>query len=66
MHLQLNGEHIDVNEEITLIELLDSYSLKPETVAIEINFEIIPRFRFGEVHLKEGDTIEIVHFVGGG
>ena len=66
MVVTVNGEKIELEDGKNISDLLQQYDLHPEAVAIEINYEIIPRFRYGEVHLKPGDSIEIVHFVGGG
>jgi len=46
-----------------LISLLD---LKPERVAVELNRKILKRVEWSGATLKDGDRIEIVHFVGGG
>jgi sulfur carrier protein len=35
-------------------------------VVVELNREILERGRYGAVDVSEGDTIELVHFVGGG
>ena len=40
--------------------------MKPDRVAVELNREIVPRDRWSETLLKDGDRLEIVHFVGGG
>jgi len=40
--------------------------MKSDRVAVELNREIVPRDRWGDTSLKEGDRLEIVHFVGGG
>jgi sulfur carrier protein len=66
MKLKVNGELVETEDQITLKRLLDNYGLQPETIAVEINFEIIPRFKYADTVLKEEDNIEIVHFVGGG
>ena len=66
MKLRVNGEIIETRDAITLNQLLENYGLQPETIAVEINFEIIPRFNYADTILKEEDNIEIVHFVGGG
>ena len=57
---------VEIKKDCTLGELLKKYDLHPESIAVEINYEIIPRFRFPETILKENDTVELVHFVGGG
>ena len=40
--------------------------MKPDRVAVELNRDIVPRDRWGETALYEGDRLEIVQFVGGG
>jgi thiamine biosynthesis protein ThiS len=40
--------------------------MKPDRVAVELNRDIVPRDRWLQTHLKDGDRLEIVHFVGGG
>ncbi|OGL49846.1 MAG: thiamine biosynthesis protein ThiS [Candidatus Schekmanbacteria bacterium RBG_13_48_7] len=66
MIVKVNGEEIELEDGKNVSDLLQRYDLQPEAVAVEINYEIIPRFRYGEVQLKLGDCIEIVNFVGGG
>ena len=66
MKVKVNGEEININEGKTLVELIQHYELHPGSVAVEINFEIIPKFKYPETKLKDGDCIEIVQFVGGG
>jgi thiamine biosynthesis protein ThiS len=50
----------------TLLDLLDHLGLDPRTVVVELNREIVRRPRLGETALAEGDSVELVHFVGGG
>ncbi len=40
--------------------------MKQDRVAVELNRTIVPREKWGETNLSEGDRLEIVHFVGGG
>jgi hypothetical protein len=40
--------------------------MKPDRVAVELNREIAPRNTWLEIQIKDGDRLEIVHFVGGG
>ena len=62
----INGEPRQVPGPATLLELLERLALDPRTVVVERNREIVRRARLGEVQLEAGDTIELVHFVGGG
>jgi thiamine biosynthesis protein ThiS len=69
MNLQINGEPhavADAQASFTLAALIESLNMKPDRVAVELNREIIPRDRWLQTPLKEGDRLEIVHFVGGG
>ncbi|OLC03795.1 MAG: thiamine biosynthesis protein ThiS [Gemmatimonadetes bacterium 13_1_40CM_4_69_8] len=50
----------------TLLELLAALGLDPRTVVVEHNRRIVRRPALGEVTVAAGDTIELVHFVGGG
>lgn len=71
MNLQINGEARAFADPVTpagftLGHLVESLGLKPDRVAVELNREIVPRDRWTETALKDGDRLEIVHFVGGG
>ena len=62
----LNGEKIAVPEKLSLRECVAHLGLPAERIAIEYNREIIRRKDWDTCEVKDGDTIEIVHFVGGG
>lgn len=66
MLIQVNGEPREVNENISLPELVASLSLKAEQVAIELNQKVVRRAQWESTLLQEADKVEIVHFVGGG
>lgn len=63
--VKVNGEEMDVNGR-TVTELLDSMEYGSQRVAVEINEVIVPRASYGETVIKDGDTVEVVRFVGGG
>lgn len=65
MKVTVNGSSIDVKAS-TLMELLQELDINPQRVVVEVNLEIVKRDRFSEYKIKEGDSIEIVNFVGGG
>jgi sulfur carrier protein len=46
--------------------VVEALELKADRVAVECNGEIAPRAEWGSVQVREGDRLEIVHFVGGG
>lgn len=64
--IQVNGEARDVEEGTTVSGLLVALGLTDGPVAVERNGEVVRRKHHPETAIHEGDTIEIVHFVGGG
>jgi len=65
MNLKVNGEDRETQSE-TILQLLKELDIVPERVAVEVNLAIIKRADFENYRLKDGDSIEIVYFVGGG
>ena len=65
MDIRVNGENRGF-DDCTLSEVIVSMGLDPSRVAVELNGNIIPRAEFDRTELKDGDSLEIVHFVGGG
>lgn len=66
MQVTINGKPTEVATGSTVQNLLDQLRLDCRQVVVERNRDIVPRQRFTEELLAEGDSIEIVHFVGGG
>jgi sulfur carrier protein len=68
MKLHINGEEraFDSPARFTLAALVEMLGMKADRVAVELNRDIVPRDRWPETPLNEGDRLEVVHFVGGG
>lgn len=69
MKLHVNGEERDfpnAASPFSLAALVEQLGMKPDRVAVELNRDIVPRDRWNETVLNEGDRLEVVHFVGGG
>ena len=66
MTLIINGEDREFVSISTVSTLLEQLNMKPDRVAVELNRELLPRDRWAATQLRDGDTLEIVHFVGGG
>ncbi len=66
MNATINGQEKSLPQGTTLDALLRDLDLSPSRVAVEINEDLVSRKKFGETIIQEGDTIEIVTFVGGG
>jgi len=64
--IQVNGEKKEVGEGLTLAALLELLKLPGDRIAVELNLEIAPRNRWSQTVVKDGDRLEVVHFVGGG
>lgn len=66
MKLKLNGSISEIQDGTTIAGLLQNLQIEPKSVAVEVNLEIIKKHNYQKRVLKDGDSIEIVNFVGGG
>lgn len=66
MELFVNGESKTCDEPASLAQFIEQLGMKGDRVAVELNREIVPRAQWPEAQLRDGDRLEIVHFVGGG
>jgi sulfur carrier protein len=71
MNIHINGEERSCPDSapsalFTLAALIEFLAMKSDRVAVELNRNIISRDLWSQTVLKEGDRLEIVHFVGGG
>ena len=66
IEITLNGEPKVVENAPTVAALLEQLGLDPRSVAVEHNRRIVRRAHHAETPLGNGDTVELVHFVGGG
>lgn len=63
--IKINGEELNVAGK-TVAEYLATTNYDPKRIAVECNGDIVPKAQYGETFLKDGDSVEIVSFVGGG
>lgn len=63
--VKINGELLEKDGK-TVAEMLADMDISGQRVAVEINEEIVPKARYDETILKDGDCVEVVRFVGGG
>lgn len=66
IHITVNGDARSVPAGRSVTDLLLELDLRPELVVVERNREILERSRYADTPLRDGDTLELVHFVGGG
>lgn len=62
----VNGKSHPHAANMTVASLLAAVHKGSGMVVVEVNGAIIPREKYGETPLNKGDSVEIVHFVGGG
>ena len=63
--VKINGELL-YKDGKTISEMLADMEISGQRVAVEINEEIVPKAKYDETVLKDGDRVEVVRFVGGG
>ena len=66
MVIRINGKDSEVAPDINVAQLLEDLEIRPGRVVVELNAEVVSRDAHGATQLKQGDEVEIVHFVGGG
>ena len=66
LHITVNGETRAAPSGTTVAALLAAMGVDPARVAIERNEEVVPRATWSAAALADGDSVEIVSFVGGG
>jgi sulfur carrier protein len=62
----MNGEPREIESGTTVARLIEALKMQPRFLAVERNFELVPRAWHAECVLADGDRLEIVTLVGGG
>ena len=63
--VRINGENLDVVGK-SVAEYLNSAGYDQMRVAVELNGDIVPKTQYADTIFKDGDSVEVVSFVGGG
>ena len=67
MKITVSGETKEVKDGITISELISQENVEtPEYVSVSVNEEFAQKSDFDTTHLKEGDVVEFLYFMGGG
>lgn len=67
MTLQINGKQVELSDNVNSVKkLLLHYKLESRIAVVELNKEIVKKEEYEKRKLVNGDTLEIVHFIGGG
>lgn len=63
--VKVNGTELDIAGK-TVAQYLATTNYDLKRIAVECNGDIVPKAQYGETVLRDGDSIEVVSFVGGG
>ena len=67
MIIQVSGKRIEVDDEITVMQLMEQQRVEtPQYVTVAVNNAFLPMDRYECFSLNEGDTVEFLYFMGGG
>lgn len=66
MRIVVNGEGLTCPDRVTVLELLKQLNFAANAIVVERNAEILQRSDYGSIELAEGDSVELIRFVGGG
>lgn len=64
--IKVNGMMEDMEISVTVREYLEQKNYRTDRIAVERNGEIVPKSRYEDTVIQDGDCLEIVSFVGGG
>ena len=66
MKLTVNGEEKIFDEAVTLARIIEKLGIGDKVMAAAVNMEVVKKEQWNSYRPKEGDKIELLHFVGGG
>ena len=64
--IKVNGKVQTLQDKTNMFKLVNILKIPIKKVAIELNQEIIDKKKLNKIMLKNNDSVEIVHFIGGG
>lgn len=64
--MKVNGKIYSLAQLLSLKDFLEEKGFNSDRVAVELNGDIIPKGAYETTMLSDADTLEVVHFVGGG
>ena len=66
MRVTVNGDAAELQEGVTVAELVAARTEEHRRVAVAVNADVVPRSRWGATALHEGDAVEVLVAVAGG
>jgi sulfur carrier protein len=64
--IKLNGKGETIEENFSLLNLLDDKKIVPETVVVALNMSVVNQTELDKTFLLNGDSVEVLRFVAGG
>jgi sulfur carrier protein len=64
--IKVNGEEVNDASGLSLEEFLIREGYVLERIVVELNGEIMPKAQYKQTNIKDGDSLEVISFVGGG
>ncbi|TLY38193.1 MAG: sulfur carrier protein ThiS [Nitrospirae bacterium] len=65
MRVTINGKAEEITGG-TVLEVLKAKDVEPQMVAVEVNSKMLERHELGLTRIKDGDSIELLFYMGGG
>ncbi|MGI9470718.1 MAG: sulfur carrier protein ThiS [Rubripirellula sp.] len=66
IQITVNGQSVEIENPMTVEQVLDSVEVPPNYLAVEVNAEVVPREDYTTKVIGPGDDVEVVTLVGGG
>lgn len=66
IEITVNGQRVEIEQPMTVEQVLDSVEVPPNYLAVEVNAEVVPREDYTTRVIGPGDDVEVVTLVGGG
>ena len=66
MKVKINGKEEQLQESMSVTDLLASRKIRAEMVSVELNGTILHRSQLNATRLSDGDKIEFIYYMGGG
>ena len=64
--IKINGKYMIIKQKTSVQDLIKALKVPIDKIAVEMNKEILDKKKLKKKMLENKDSIEIVHFIGGG
>ncbi|HVF52862.1 MAG TPA: sulfur carrier protein ThiS [Actinomycetota bacterium] len=64
--LWINGSAVELDDDAHVSDIVGRFTVSPRGTAVAVNGEVVPRSRWSDVSVKDGDRVEVLGAIGGG